>query len=117
MKIFQIEDNMCRWDASRQVSSLEYAKKNFPANLLFVEAPDYVFEGWGYIQGEFIQPTPPEGWLYDKATGTFYKNGDNPPSPPEPTETELLGQQITDEQLERIEMGQAYTDLELALLE
>lgn len=35
----------------------------------------------------------------------------------EPTETQTLGQQITDEQLERIEMGQAYTDLELALLE
>ena len=34
----------------------------------------------------------------------------------EPTETQILGQQITDEQLERIEMGQAYTDLELAIL-
>lgn len=96
MKIFQVEDNMCRWDASRQVPSLEYAQKNFPANLLFVEAPDYVFEGWGYIQGEFIQPTPPEGWIYDKDTGTFYKDGDNPPPKPEPTREEILEQQVAD---------------------
>lgn len=33
------------------------------------------------------------------------------------TEAQTLGQQITDEQLERIEMGQAYTDLELAMIE
>lgn len=37
--------------------------------------------------------------------------------PPEYDDTQTLGQQITDEQLERIQMGQAYTDLELALLE
>ena len=30
--------------------------------LFFVEAPDNVFEGWGYLDGEFIQPVPPEGW-------------------------------------------------------
>ena len=36
--------------------------------------------------------------------------------PPVYDETQSLGQQITDEQLERIEMGQAYTDLELAIL-
>lgn len=38
------------------------------------------------------------------------------PTPAPPTEAQLLGQQITDEQLARIEMGQAYTDLELAIL-
>lgn len=39
------------------------------------------------------------------------------PLPPEYDDTQILGQQITNEQLERIEMGQAYTDLEIALLE
>ena len=38
------------------------------------------------------------------------------PEPEPPTEAQLLGQQITEEQLERIEMGQAYTELELAIL-
>lgn len=51
--------------------------------------------------------------------GDTYPETDFPLPEPEhePTETQTLGQQITDEQLERIEMGQAYTDLELALLE
>lgn len=51
--------------------------------------------------------------------GDTYPETDYPLPEPEhePTETQTLGQQITDEQLERIEMGQAYTDLELALLE
>ena len=38
-----------------------------------------MFEGWGYnpeAEGEarFIKPIPPEGWLYDETTGTFYLN-------------------------------------------
>ena len=38
------------------------------------------------------------------------------PEPPGPTEEQVLGQMITDEQLERIAQGQEYTDLELAVL-
>ena len=34
----------------------------------------------------------------------------------QPTELQSIGQQITDEQLDRIEMGQAFTDLELTIL-
>ena len=49
-----------------------------------MEAPDNVFEGWGYLDGEFIKPTPPEGWLYDEATGCFYLEGEDPPPLPEP---------------------------------
>lgn len=33
-----------------------------------------------------------------------------------PTEPQLLGQQITDEQLARIELGQRQTDIELSIL-
>ena len=39
------------------------------------------------------------------------------PEPSPPTELQELGQQITDEQLERIAMGQEFTDLELAILQ
>ena len=52
----------------------------------------------------------PDGfWIGD------YYNGGWHHEKPQP-ETQSLGQQITAEQLERIEMGQAYTDLELAIL-
>lgn len=51
---------------------------------------------------------------YDAATGTVYIEPEPAPTPP--TELQLLGQQITDEQLARIELGQANTDLELAML-
>lgn len=51
--------------------SVESTIGYFPKNLLFVEAPDYVFEGWGYVDNEFITPTPPEGWLYDEKMEPF----------------------------------------------
>lgn len=78
MKVFQIENDICHWQTP--YTSLDETIDKYPKNILFVEAPDYVFEGWGYIDGEFIKPTPPEGWLYDDATGTFYKEGDKPQS-------------------------------------
>lgn len=78
MKVFQIEANVCYWDASRQFPTVESTVGYFPPSVLFVEAPDYVFEGWGYVDGEFIQPKAPEGWLYDAETGTFYREGSEP---------------------------------------
>lgn len=79
MKLFQIEADICHWDATKQFPTKESTIGYFPSDLLFVEAPDYVFEGWGYMDGEFIKPTPPEGWLYDDKTGTFYQEGYEPP--------------------------------------
>lgn len=54
-------------------------------------------------------PLPDGFWLGDYFDGEWHH--EKPP-----TETQLLGQQITDGELERIQMGQAYTDLELAIL-
>lgn len=46
-----------------------------PDNGFLIDAPDYVFEGWGYDARKtgderFIKPRPPEGWAYDPKTGT-----------------------------------------------
>lgn len=84
MKIFQILNSICWWDATSTVHTIDEAHEMFPPTDLFVEAPDYVFEGWGYdehAEGDerFIRPEAPEGYLYDEATGTFY---------PESTQTE-----------------------------
>lgn len=120
MKLFQIVDGVCFWDATKKFPTLESTDGMFPPDVLFAEAPDYVFEGWFFnetAQGDarFIQPTPPDGWLYDAETGTFYEDGTNPP-PKQYTETQLLAQQITDEELARIELGQRITELELMIL-
>lgn len=81
MKIMQILGGFCHWDASGVVDSLRACAERFAPDMVFVEAPDYVFEGWGYdpdAEGDarFIEPNPPEGWLYDKDTGTFYHPDD-----------------------------------------
>ena len=88
MKIFQIVDNFCYYDATAVHPSLADTEGRYPPDVLFVEAPDNVFEGWGYnpnAKGDarFIKPTPPEGWLYDDATGTFYPEGGEKPIAPE----------------------------------
>lgn len=92
MKIFQIEGNLCHWDATNQFPTLESLADCFPPDLLFVEAPDYVFEGWGYADGEFIKPEIPEGWLYDDKTGTFYPEHEDPYQPPESVIQEIINE-------------------------
>lgn len=77
MKIFQILGGICHWDASNVISSLDEAAERFAPDIVFAEAPDTVYEGWGFdasAEGDarFIKPVPPEGWLYDDETGTFY---------------------------------------------
>lgn len=92
MKVFQIFDGFCHWDATLQHPTLQSTEGQYAQDIIFAEAPDYVFEGWGYdaaAEGDarFIQPTPPEGWLYDPETGTFYRESEPEPDPePEPTE-------------------------------
>jgi hypothetical protein len=96
MKIFQVfafpgtTDYMCHWDATSKFPTLESTAGRFAPDILFVEAPDYVFEGWGYDpaaggEARFIKPSLPQPeswtdettgqnyhWVYDDATGTFY---------------------------------------------
>lgn len=85
MKVFQIFKGFCHWDATEQFPTIESTIGKFTPDTLFVEAPDYVFEGWGYdsrYEGDarFIKPVPPDGWLYDDETGTFYPEYELPPS-------------------------------------
>ena len=84
MKIFQIYGGICYYDATAVHPTLESTVGKYPPNVQFVEAPDYVFENWGYNSTKsgderFIKPTPPEGWYYDDETGSF-----KPINPPEP---------------------------------
>lgn len=76
MKVFQILNGFCYYDMTKEFPTLESTKGRFARNIHIVEAPDYVFAGWGYdpdAEGDtrFLQPEPPEGWIYDETTGTF----------------------------------------------
>lgn len=80
MKIFQIVDNICFYDITNLCPTIADTVGRYPSTVIFVEAPDCVFEGWGFDESKtgderFIKPTPPEGWLYDDATGCFYQEG------------------------------------------
>ena len=82
MKVIQVINNLCHWDATPVHPTLESTKGLYAPNIIFVEAPDYVREGWGFDwrkQGDerFIEPIPPEGFAYDKETGTFYAIDEN----------------------------------------
>lgn len=84
MKIFQILDGICYYDATAVHPTLDSTVGKYPPDVIFVEAPDYVFENWGYDETKvgyerFIQPTPPEGWKYNTETGGFELI--NPPEP------------------------------------
>lgn len=83
MRYFQIYNDICYWDASNVVSSPEEAAERFAPDIVIVEAPDYVREGWGFDASRggddrFIRPEPPDGWEYDDETGTMYRPGDLP---------------------------------------
>jgi len=75
MKVFQILHDRCHWQTP--YSSLAETVGKFPPDCLFVEAPDYVNEQWGFDETEigdarFIKPSAPEGWIYDEESGQFY---------------------------------------------
>ena len=74
MKIFQILNNLTHAEFSYLGSIQEIPEGTFPQELMdqLIETPDEVFSGWGYINGELIKPTPPEGFEYHEETGTFY---------------------------------------------
>ena len=77
-RVFQIVNDICFYDATRVHRDLASTVGKYPPDVLFVEAPDYVREGWGYDAAKegderFIMPTAPKGWEYDMETGTFYE--------------------------------------------
>ena len=96
-KIFQVYNGLCYYDATRIHTSISsIIPGTYSPSVEFVEAPDYVREGWGYDKTQegdarFIEPTPPDGWLYDRETGTFYPDPNY--TPPEQTETETQDMQ------------------------
>lgn len=94
MKVFQILDGWCHRDCSFEFPDVGATVGKFHHSIIFVEAPDYVFEGWAYDETQegdarFIRPDAPDGWLYDEATGTFYPETETAPSQ-QPTEMEQL---------------------------
>lgn len=77
MKVFQVMNGMCHWDATSKHPTIESTEGFYAPDIKFVEAPDIVHEGWGYDEtrtgdDRFIKPETPEGWGYDEQTGTFY---------------------------------------------
>lgn len=74
MKIFQILHGMCHWETP--FKSLDETFGRFPTDCLFVEAPDYVTEQWGFNEfgigdERFIQPEIPEDLIFDDEQGIF----------------------------------------------
>lgn len=77
MKKIQIVDGYCHYDMTEAFKKYDLSRVT---SIVVVDAPDYVFPGWGYDEEQegdsrFIKPTPPDGWLYDDETGTFYEEG------------------------------------------
>ena len=98
MKVFQIFKGFCYYDMTRTYPNAETAKKHYSPDTLIVDAPDYVFQDWGYDEtkegdARFIQPTPPDGWLYDPETGTFYPENELPPNK-QPSREDKLESQV-----------------------
>ena len=74
MKIFQILHNICHWETP--FKSLDETFMKFPTDCLFVEAPDYVTEQWGFNEfavgdDRFIPPAIPEDLIFDDEDGRF----------------------------------------------
>ena len=103
MKVFQIVGGFCYYDASCLYPNAAEAAKHYSPDTVWADAPDYVFESWGYDETRtgderFIQPQAPEGWLYDPDTGTFYPEGGIAPSK-QPAEADDINAMLVDQEL------------------
>ena len=81
MKIFQIVGGICHKDVTMLANHHDLSKITA---LQIVEAPDYVFGGWGFDpdrEGDerFVKPIPPRGHIYNEKTGCMEL--ENPPEP------------------------------------
>ena len=108
MKVFQIVNGFCHYDATRVHPTIEGTVGKYAPNIVFVETPDYVFEGWGYDETKdgderFIKPIAPDGWTYDDASGTFIEDR---PAQEHSTDTQTDAEQsIIDEAAAAYEEG------------
>lgn len=83
-KVFQIVENVL-FAYYPQYRSAKEASTFYSSDIVFVDAPDYVFDNWGYDETKdgderFIRPIPPTGLLYDDDSGQFYPENEIPPS-------------------------------------
>ena len=70
MKIFDIREGRTHHHYL-EYSSIEETVGRYSPDIVFVEAPDWVYEGYGYDPTKtgderFIRPELPEGWEYDE---------------------------------------------------
>lgn len=75
MKVFQVMNGRVHW--LTPFNSIDETTGRFPPDCIFVEAPDYVNEQWGFDETKigderFIVPKMPEGYIYDMETGQMY---------------------------------------------
>ena len=87
MKVFEIVNGVCFREYPEYANASE-ASKFFAPNIQFVDAPDDVWEGFGFDgskkgDSRFIRPELSDGWVYDE-------NG-NPWNPEEHRATERKG--------------------------
>lgn len=87
----------------------------------YVEVPDIVDTSAMQTHMGFVDLTI-EGGVLTAITGNeeayqAYLDSLPPETPPEPTEAQLLGQEITELQLEQIAQGQMMTELQLTQME
>lgn len=102
MKIFQIVNGFCWWDATATVHSVEEASEMFAPDCVFVEAPDFAHEGWGYDEtaegdARFLRPEVPDGWDYDDNSGTYSPTEPDTSNTPSMPETLTAEQNIADD--------------------
>lgn len=81
MKIFQVVDGVCKW--LTPFTSMKEVYDLYPPDLLFVQTPDWVGEGYTYDDSKlgderFIMPEAPEGFIYDDETGELVEESKFP---------------------------------------
>ena len=70
MKVFEIVGNICHKEYPQYTNAKE-ASQYYSKEIIFVDAPDWVWPGYGYDSNKsgdsrFVRPTLSEGWEYDE---------------------------------------------------
>ena len=115
MKIIKIEASATGYRSAVQEDW------KYPVPEGYIEVPDSVDTSAMQTHMGFVDLTI-EGGVLTAITGNeeayqAYLDSLPPETPPEPTEAQLLGQEITELQLEQIAQGQMMTELQLTQME
>lgn len=114
-KVFQIFNGRCWWDATPTVGTVSHAQEMFAPDIVFMDVPDFVQEGWIFDEEKtgnerFVEPT-------EENLNLYFPSVDEPMAISETDDIEVpktTGQRLSDLEDENQKLKESLDEMDKA---